>query len=101
MIQQFLENFLKNQQISNISFYNRNRYEIQEKISIIKNKTKQFNDFRVNRHKNLPEFNYNKDPWLVNLSNFEIPHNVQDLLRLGEKFSNPFIENKFKKKNKY
>ena len=46
------------------------------------------------RHKSLPEFDYNKDPWLVNLSNVTIPHNVQDLLRLGEKFSNPFFENK-------
>ena len=62
---QFLENFLKNQQIRNMRFYNRYMYKIVQNISIIKNETNKFNDLSVNRHKGLPDFDYNKDPWLV------------------------------------
>ena len=63
--------------------------KILHRVSIIKCNTKEKRLITLNKHNNL-----NSDPWLVNLSNIEIPKNVHDLLKLGDTFSNPFIANK-------
>lgn len=45
-------------------------------------------NLNVHRIKNL------EDNWIVNNSNVEIPTNVSDILRLGDKFSSSFVTNK-------
>ena len=51
-------------------------------------------NLNINKHINLEEFKYNKDPWFINLTDSIIPKNVQDLLRLGDNFYNPIFANK-------
>ena len=62
-----------------------------EKIVHMKRKNRnETQEFSINKHKDLQkDYRYNNDSWFINLTDKEVPKNVQDLLRLGENFSNP------------
>ena len=81
-----LQSILENQQKTNINIYMRNKTEILHRVSIIKCNTEEKRLITLNKHNNS-----NSDPWLVNLSNIEIPKNVHALLRLGDKGGGPIL----------
>ena len=90
-IMKFQKNFFVQSQVANIPKTN-------EKITFIKNKYNNNNNssIQINQHKKLAQFSYDNDPWLTNLSNTQIPPQVQDLLRLGDDFCNPAFTSKRK-----
>ena len=56
---------------------------------LIENQQNNYLFENLNQHKRIsPEFSYVNDPWLVNLTEVQIPQKIQDLLTLGNQFSN-------------
>ena len=69
----------------------------------LENKLHQLNDtqyenlkiFDINQHSKLNKnFDFNSDPWLINISSTPIPTNIHNFLRLGQDFSNASFQNK-------
>ena len=74
-----------------------------ENTNRLKNKLQQLNDsqcnnlkiFGINQHSKFNQnFDFNSDPWLINISSTPIPTNVHNFLRLGQDFSNASFQNK-------
>ena len=84
-IKEFQLKIASQHQTKNISVINQKVEDIQNKTIYNFHQAK----FSLKQHKQLPEFSYNNDPWLTNLSKIQIPNQVQDLLRLGDNFCNP------------
>ena len=43
----------------------------------------------INKHEQIGQFSYENNPWFINMKTIEVPENVQDLLRLSDKFCSP------------
>ena len=75
-----------------MNIYNKQKTEISQRVSVLKCDTKEKTQFILNKHRSSNKYDYNSDPWLVNLTKIEIPKNVHDLLRLVINFQIHFLQ---------
>jgi hypothetical protein len=64
-------------------------------ISVQRTQIRKFEQLINTPHQSFPAYNHpNTDKWLVNLTNISVPDEVQEVLKLGEKYSIPIPNQK-------